>query len=90
MNVTRPEVVTYIVVLKYKEFYCGKTTNLGKRLLDHKHEKKPHWFGYSNRNKNIISYLYVKGDFEKKIKSFGIKRFYNCFVGLHFVGGLVS
>jgi hypothetical protein len=73
MNDTR-HIKTYIIVTKDKEYYCGKTTNVINRLNEHMLEKSPHWFGMKDR-KNISVIWVIDGDFEKKIKSFGVKNF---------------
>lgn len=70
-------IITYILKTLSGEFYCGKTNNLPKRLLEHKQEKYPHWFASKNRKKfSLVCEL--RGDYEKKIKQFGIKNFIEC------------
>ncbi len=69
--------ITYIVKTKSSEYYCGATIHLCKRLLEHRIEKHPHWFSFKNR-KNFILVYKIEGDYEKKIKKFGIKNFIKC------------
>jgi len=73
--------VTYIVLTKAGEYYCGKTTDLGRRMQEHDKEKKPHWFGYNNR-KNIHNIITIKGDFEKQIKRMGVGQVYKLITAL--------
>ena len=65
---------TYIIQTQQGEYYCGKTNNIERRLKQHQNENKPHWFAFKRRKqwKMIIE---IQGDCEKKIKSFGVKRF---------------
>lgn len=74
MNDTIPVIVntpliTYILEYKNK-YYCGKTNNLNRRLKEHSKDK---W-------KNYRLVYNVLGDHEKKIKSFGVERFFNCII----------
>ncbi len=69
--------ITYILKTSSGEFYCGKTNNLFKRLEEHKQEKYPRWFAAKNR-KRFSLICELKGDYEKKIKKFGIKSFVQC------------
>ena len=61
-------VFTYILYNKYNyKYYCGKTTNLNNRIKQH-----------SNDNYKYYKLIwYYNDDIEKKIKSFGVKRFMN-------------
>jgi len=74
---------TYIVKTKEGEYYCGKTSRILERIKEHHAEKRPHWFGFKKRK--IWDNIFIcKGDHEKKIKSFGVKRFYN--IKIQYVG----
>lgn len=77
---------TYIIKTKSDEFYCGKTNDIEKRVKEHKKEKHPHWFN-SKIRKNWVDVLIFKGDIEKKIKSFGVEKFYySCLYSSHIIG----
>jgi len=66
--------ITYIIKCENGEYYCGKSNNIDKRIEQHKHEKYPHWFcNDKRRNFNLI--WKAEGDYEKKIKVFGVKLF---------------
>lgn len=69
--------ITYIIRTKENEFYCGKTKDLHRRLAQHKQEKRPHWFAFKNRKEFIVLFKII-GDYEKKIKKFGIRNFVKC------------
>jgi predicted GIY-YIG superfamily endonuclease len=68
---------TYILKTLDNELYCGYSENLEKRLIEHKKEKYPHWFSFKDR-KSFILIWYIKGNYEKDIKRFGIKKFVEC------------
>lgn len=70
---------TYIIITANKEFYCGKTKNISKRVYEHIHESKPSWFGFKNRKS--FNLYYIEGDYEKRIKTFGVKTFYSLIRG---------
>jgi predicted GIY-YIG superfamily endonuclease len=67
-------VVTYIIETESKEYYVGMTINLEKRLIEHQKESYPHWFN-SLKRKTFLKMWTIKGNYELKIKSFGIKKF---------------
>lgn len=67
---------TYIVETKKGEYYCGKTTDINRRLEEHHKGINGVWFSFNNRNDFKLVFL-MGGDYEKKIKSFGVKLFYN-------------
>lgn len=67
-------IITYIIETEEGEYYCGKTKDIIKRINEHSKEKRPHWFGFKKRKKWKLI-IYFDGDHEKKIKTFGIKRF---------------
>jgi len=64
---------TYIIKTINKEFYCGKTNNITKRMLEHKNQKHPHWFNSNNRRNFKVIYIF-NDDYEKYIKQCGVKR----------------
>jgi predicted GIY-YIG superfamily endonuclease len=66
--------ITYILKCENGEYYCGKTKDLDKRLDQHRKEKYPHWFCNDNR-RNFTIIWKSEGDYEKKIKAFGVKLF---------------
>lgn len=70
-------IITYIIETSKHEYYCGKTINIDKRIQEHIKEKRPHWFGFNNR-KEFRIILKIDGDYEAKIKKFGIKNFLKC------------
>ena len=70
------KIITYIIQTKDNEYYCGKTNNLNKRIKEHLEEKIPHWFAFKDR-KNIRLVVYLKGDYENKIKKFGIRNLFD-------------
>lgn len=67
-------IVTYVLKYKNKQglcnYYCGITNNLKRRLFEHKIGLR------TNHKKDIINYFYFKGNYEKKIKSFGVRFIY--------------
>lgn len=63
---------TYIIETIEKEYYCGITNNINKRLIDHVNENKPQWFGFKNRKRFNLKHI-IKGNFEKQIKRAGVK-----------------
>ena len=69
---------TYIIETVFGEFYCGKTNNIEKRMKEHKEAKNGKWFKFKNRKEFEIK-LIIDNDYEKEIKRFGIKKFYNMF-----------
>lgn len=62
--------VTYILKDSNDKYYCGKTNNLERRLKEHSKDK---W-------KNYTLIYEILGDHEKKIKSFGVERFFLCVI----------
>lgn len=74
MNGVKTMIETYIIRTSSDEFYCGKTKDFIKRMPQHEKEKYPHWFASKKRKKFEVIYLF-KGDYEKKIKQFGIRKF---------------
>jgi hypothetical protein len=76
---------TYIIRTINNEFYCGKTEDIEKRMKQHKAEKFPHWF-YNDSRKNFKIIFCISGDYEKKIKSFGVSKFVD--INRGFVGVL--
>lgn len=73
------EYITYVLQAYTGEYYCGKTYNLNRRIIEHKQGKKGTWFGFKKRNKLIKVCLTIKGDYEKEIKRFGVEKFYMVF-----------
>lgn len=71
-------VETYVIMTREKEFYCGKTTQYDKRMKQHKAEKCPHWFGMKKSRKDWKIVFVFPYDIEKRIKSFGVKKFMEC------------
>ena len=69
-----PILKTYIIETNEKEYYCGKTNNIDKRLKEHLKEKRPHWFSFKNRKQFQLKTI-IKGDYEKEIKRFGVKKY---------------
>jgi len=67
---------TYILKTRSGEFYCGKTNDIERRLQQHKNEKYPQWF-CNNDRKDFILVCCLSEDYEKNIKKFGVKNFYN-------------
>ena len=65
-------IITYIIKTESDEYYCGKTTNLIKRLNEHKLEHYPKWFN-SDKRKRFVNIKQFNGDFEKGIKRCGVK-----------------
>lgn len=63
---------TYIVKTESNEYYCSKTNDIERRFKEHLKEEYPQWFNKDSR-RNFIPVLIVEGNFEDKIKSFGIK-----------------
>lgn len=76
-NFKDSNIKTYILYTKSKEYYCGKTNNIKRRMLEHKKEKYPHWF-CNEKRKNFTIIKVFDFDIEKKIKSFGVKLFLRC------------
>ena len=73
---------TYIIETSSDEYYCGITTDVQRRLQEHRNEQYPKWFCNPMRRKcNLV--LTIKGDFEKEIKWFGIQKFYNIAINIH-------
>jgi len=71
----RDTMKTYIIQTRYsKEYYCGKTFNIEKRMIEHQKEEKRKWFGFCNRKPFDLLYI-INGDYERNIKSFGIEKF---------------
>lgn len=66
--------ITYILKTTNNEFYCGKTKDLDKRLKEHTEKRNGSWFNFKNRNQFELIYR-IEGDFERQIKSFGVKKF---------------
>jgi predicted GIY-YIG superfamily endonuclease len=69
--------VTYIIKTFEGEYYCGKTNDLNKRIEQHIKENSPHWFSFKQR-RNFIIVFKCNNDYEKNIKSFGVKKFIEC------------
>jgi predicted GIY-YIG superfamily endonuclease len=70
--------ITYIIECSSGEYYCGKTNDLQKRIIEHSKEKYPKWF--CTRERKIFQVvIIIKGDYEKYIKRAGIKEFVECF-----------
>ncbi len=75
--------LTYIIETLNGEFYCGKTEKILQiRLTEHEMEKYPRWFASLKRKQFKLLYS-IKGDYEKKIKKFGIKNFAECINSLN-------
>ena len=70
------EIVTYILLTKSSEIYCGKTINLKKRLEQHKKLNKKSWFNKSDRC-DFITASVIFGDYKKQIKRAGVKLIFN-------------
>lgn len=71
----RDTMKTYIIQTRYsKEYYCGKTINIEKRMVEHQKEEKRKWFGFRNRKPFDLLYI-IDGDYEINIKSFGVEKF---------------
>lgn len=66
---------TYILYTESKEFYCGKTNYLNKRMYEHKNGIHGSWFN-NDKRKTFQIILLINGDFEKSIKKFGVKKYY--------------
>ena len=61
----------YTYIMKHKKsnkYYCGKTNNIDRRMEEHTNDR---W-------KNYQLLWYVIGDYEKRIKKFGVNQFINC------------
>lgn len=69
------DTTTYIIETKDKLYYCGKTNNIEKRLEEHRKENSYQWFGKGKRREFSLV-ISIKGNFEKEIKRFGVKKFY--------------
>lgn len=69
-------IITYIIKTRSGEFYCGKTSDIDKRIKEHKKEKKPHWFSYKDRD-NFFMPVTIRGDYENQIKRAGVKFVYD-------------
>lgn len=67
---------TYILRCGTGEFYCGKTTDINRRMKEHQEGIKGKWFLGRRRKFNLL--IEIDGDYEKKIKKFGIKNFVYC------------
>ncbi len=67
-------IYTYIIITYHHEYYCGITHDIKRKLKEHKSEKYPHWFSFKRRKHFTILYVF-RGNYEKKIKKFGIKNF---------------
>lgn len=65
---------TYIIETDSEEYYCGLTGNIAKRLEQHKNEKGRKWFNQIKERKIWKRVWILKGNFKKKIKSFGVAR----------------
>ena len=48
-----------------EKYYCGKTNNINRRMKEHKNDR---W-------KNYQLVWYIEGDYEKRIKKFGVNQF---------------
>ncbi len=73
----RDTMKTYIIKTTKGEYYCGKSSDVWKRLQQHRREKIPHWFGLNNRRVFYVQFI-ISGDYEKEIKRFGVKKFVKC------------
>jgi predicted GIY-YIG superfamily endonuclease len=72
MNDTRG---TYIIETHNREYYCGYSEHINKRIKQHKQEHKPQWFAFKERKDIMNIYIIENLDVESKIKSFGVKKF---------------
>ncbi len=68
---------TYVLRTLRGAYYCGKTVHVGRRMNQHKKGKG--WFKYKDRKRFVLLFV-VSGDYEKNIKSFGVQKFYECFI----------
>lgn len=66
--------VTYIIRTEKGEYYSGRSDTLVITLQEHRQPKKG-WFCVNDRHifKDVI---YFKGDHLKKVKAFGVERFW--------------
>ncbi len=69
--------ITYIIITRNNEKYCGKTNDIERRLKEHKYEIIPNWFGFKKRKDWFKIYI-TRGDWEKHIKKFGVNNFLLC------------
>lgn len=76
------KIKTYIIKTRSGEYYCGKAIDISHRLKQHKKEKYPHWFSFKSR-RMWKCVLVFDDNIEKKIKSFGVKKFYNACLGFN-------
>lgn len=63
---------TYIIKTVSEEYYCGKTNNIKRRMLEHWKGKSTSWFNNESRRNFKLIHTF-KGDYEKQIKRAGIK-----------------
>ena len=68
------QIKTYILKCSSGEYYCGKSIDISRRLIQHKEEESPHFFCNSKR-KDFKLVFKVNMDVEDKIKRFGVKAF---------------
>lgn len=76
---------TYIIKTVSGEYYCGFTNDIIRRINQHKKEKYPHWFCNKSR-KEWFRIVTFKGNFERDIKRFGVKKFFNIFIKFELYG----
>jgi predicted GIY-YIG superfamily endonuclease len=77
--------ITYIIKCRNTgELYCGKTLDIKKRLKEHKRGINGLWF--SSKRRRFSDIVTIKGDFEKRIKKFGVKQFLECVDNIYFEG----
>lgn len=77
LDTRKKEITTYILHTSSDEYYCGKTNNIIRRMFEHKEGKNGSWFN-SNKRMSFKIVFKINDDFEKKIKSFGVKKFIYC------------
>jgi predicted GIY-YIG superfamily endonuclease len=68
---------TYIIRTLSNEFYCGKTSDLNRRMKEHKLGTSNSWFCYKKR-KCFVLIFKCANDYEKEIKRFGVRKFIDC------------
>ena len=73
--------MVYTYIMKHNitdNYYCGKTNNMERRMKEHTNDR---W-------KNYKLIWYIRGDYEKRIKTsglpevkkFGVNQFINCVI----------
>ena len=73
---TNEDIYTYIIKTVDNEYYCGKTIDIKRRMIEHRKGINGSWFS-SKRQKFRVTYM-IKEDVEKNIKRFGVEKFVRC------------